>query len=311
MLTFYASYDIISIKGAILLLFEFTGHVFANIIHEYSDRLSVTEIGYCRGKNADSTLNLLRENHFLHIVLDGTVEYDGRRLGRGGVAYLKPMIAHDVIYPEGSEGEHCWLSFGGTESDSLLDGTGLAGDQFNHIDDGIVDIMSGIFKEAVFGAGMSEKRLAVKFEGILRYVVSFISDRNLPEAQSGMSRSAEYAERASEFIRYNFQNGIRPSDVAGYIGVTEKYLCRLFRTQYQMTPERYLSTCRYDKARRLLRTTSLDIKRISALCGFDDPTYFARWFRRVNGSSATDYRVYLEENSKRVSDGKDKRDEGE
>lgn len=283
------------------MLFEFFGHVFANIIHEYSDRLSVTEIGYCRGKNEDSTLKLLRENHFLHIVLDGTVEYDGRRLGRGGVAYLKPMIAHDVIYPEESEGEHCWLSFGGTESDSLLDGTGLAGDQFNHIDDGIVDIMSGVFKEAVFGAGMSEKRLAVKFEGILRYVVSFISDRNLPEARSGMSRSAEYAERASEFIRYNFQNGIRPSDVAGYIGVTEKYLCRLFRTQYQMTPERYLSTCRYDKARRLLRTTSLDIKRISALCGFDDPTYFARWFRRVNGSSATDYREELEKSLKRTA----------
>ncbi len=295
--------------GGDTMLFEFFGHVFANIIHEYSGDLSVTEVGWCDGKNEDSTFNLLRENHFLHFVLGGELEYDGTRISRGGVAYLKPMVAHDVVYPE--RGEHCWLSFGGRNADGLLSDTGLLTFPFSNIDDGAVDIFSTIFHEAVFGNGMSEKRLAVKFEGILKYVVSFISDRNLPEAQSGMSRSAEYAERASEFIRYNFQNGIRPSDVAGYIGVTEKYLCRLFRTQYQMTPERYLSTCRYDKARRLLRTTSLDIKRISALCGFDDPTYFARWFRRVNGSSATDYRVNLEEISKRVSDGKEKRDEGE
>ncbi|MDY4434454.1 MAG: helix-turn-helix transcriptional regulator, partial [Candidatus Flemingibacterium sp.] len=85
----------------------------------------------------------------------------------------------------------------------------------------------------------------------------------------------------------------------------------LFRVRYGMTPERFLSECRFDKAQRLLRTTALDIKTIAALCGFDDATYFARWFKKHFGGSATDYRVYLEEISKRVSDGKEKRDEGE
>ena len=63
----------------------------------------------------------------------------------------------------------------------------------------------------------------------------------------------------------------------------------------------FLSKCRSDKAQRLLRTTSLDIRTISSLCGFDDPTYFARWFRRVNGSSATDYREKLEKSLKRTA----------
>ena len=60
----------------------------------------------------------------------------------------------------------------------------------------------------------------------------------------------------------------------------------------------FLSKCRSDKAQRLLRTTSLDIRTISSLCGFDDPTYFARWFRKKSGVSATGYREKLDENSK-------------
>ena len=67
------------------MLFEFFGHVFANIIHEYGGDLSVTEVGWCDGKNEDSTFNLLRENHFLHFVLGGELEYDGTRISRAGI----------------------------------------------------------------------------------------------------------------------------------------------------------------------------------------------------------------------------------
>lgn len=40
------------------MLFEFFGHVFANIIHEYGGDLSVTEVGWCDGKNEDSTFKI-------------------------------------------------------------------------------------------------------------------------------------------------------------------------------------------------------------------------------------------------------------
>lgn len=289
------------------MLFEFSRHVFANVIHEMDAGLSVTEIGWCRGHYEDRTMNILRENHFLHFVVDGVLDFDGTLIGRGGVAYLKPMEVHNVVYPEGLEGEHYWLSFGGTDSDALLADTGLLSYPFSRIDDSAVGILSTVFHEAVFGAEMSEKRLADKFEGILRYVLPFIQDRALPETKvkRGTARTAEYAETAAEFIRHNFHTGIRPYDVAEYLGVTEKYLCKLFIAQYSMTPERFLNMCRNDKSRRLLRTTTLDIKTISALCGFDDPTYFARWFRRHNGYSATAYRAELDENSKNTAEKAD------
>lgn len=282
------------------MLFRFKSHVFSNIIHEYNGRLSVTEIGHCRGTAEDSSRRLLRENHFLHFVVDGTVEFNDVRLTRGGVAYLKPMQGHDVVIPDGETGEHYWLSFGGSDSDALLSDTGLFSYPVSRIPEAAVCLLEPIFREAVYGTGMSEKQLAAKFEGILRYVLPFINDRSLPDAgvKRGTPGTAEYAERAAEFIRHNFHTGIRPTDVAANLGVTEKYLCRLFRGQYGMTPEMFLSKCRSDKAQRLLRTTSLDIRTISSLCGFDDPTYFARWFRKKSGVSATGYREKLDENSK-------------
>lgn len=287
------------------MLFGFQRHVFSNIIHDYDGRLSVTEIGHCRGTPEDTSRRLLRENHFLHFVVDGTVEFNGSRLTRGGVAYLRPMLSHDVVIPEGETGEHYWLSFGGSDSDALLSDTGLSDYPVSRVDDGAVDLLRPVLHEAVYGTGMSEMRTAAKFGGILRYVLPFINnDHALPDARMkrGTPGTAEYAERASEFIRHNFHTGIRPTDVAEYLGVTEKYLCRLFRGQYGMTPESFLSMCRSDKAQRLLRTTALDIKTISSLCGFDDPTYFARWFRKQCGVSATGYREKLDENSKRASE---------
>ena len=223
------------------MLFRFQSHVFSNIIHEYNGRLNVTEIGHCRGTAEDSSRRLLRENHFLHFVVDGTVEFNGVCLTRGGVAYLKPMQGHDVVIPDGETGEHYWLSIGGSVSDRLLSDTGLLDYPVSRVDDGAIGLLASVFREAVYGTGMSEKQLAAKFEGILRYVLPFINDRSLPDAgvKRGTPGTAEYAERAAEFIRHNFHTGIRPSDVAANLGVTEKYLCRLFRGQYGMTPVSY------------------------------------------------------------------------
>jgi YesN/AraC family two-component response regulator len=52
----------------------------------------------------------------------------------------------------------------------------------------------------------------------------------------------------------------------------------------------YLIHLRIQKACQLLDNTTLQVKEIAAVSGFDDPYYFSRIFKKVMGRSPVDYR---------------------
>ena len=283
------------------MLLEFPNHIFANIIHEYNDELNITEIGHCCATSENNTPRLLRENHFLHIIIRGEGLFNKTRAVRGEVVYLKPMFPNDVEIAPEKEMEHYWFSFGGTRSDELLEPTGLLKYPVAKIDESAVDLLEPLLHEAVYGTGMNDRQLSEKFEGLLKYTLAFIGGKAPAKRRSGGEnvRAAEYASTAADFIRQTLQRGIGASDIAKYVGITEKYLCKIFRQYYGITPVAFINECRMDKAMRLLRTTTLDVKSIASLCGFDDPNYFSKWFRARNNCSASDYRASLKETDKK------------
>lgn len=283
------------------MLLKFVAHVYANIIHEYDSELNVTEIGHCCATSEDSMPHMLRENHFLHIVIRGEGLFNSVRTVRGEVAYLKPMFPNDVEIAPGKNLEHYWFSFGGTKADELLEPTGLMMYPIAKIDESAVDLLEPLLHEAVYGTGMNDRQLSEKFEGLLKYTLAFIGGKAPAKRRSGGEnvRAAEYASTAADFIRQTLQRGIGASDIAKYVGITEKYLCKIFRQYYGITPVAFINECRMDKAMRLLRTTTLDVKSIASLCGFDDPNYFSKWFRARNNCSASDYRASLKETDKK------------
>ena len=276
--------------------------LFANVCADKPDpRLFVRNICHGIAESGVSVGPMLRENYFLQLVFGGRASFDGQTVARGDLFLMRPGTPHSLRVDSSEPFEQYWFEVGGEEAGALFDKALPAGRDTAVLSD--YESLRQPLLDAVYG-GMDS---GLGFLGLLFTVLSRLSK---PEGRSTDS-SEGYVLRAMEFLRQNCQNGVSASDAAANVGLSEKYLCRLFRVRYGMTPERFLSECRFDKAQRLLRTTALDIKTIAALCGFDDATYFARWFKKHFGGSATDYRVYLEEISKRVSDGKEKRDEGE
>ncbi|HXR07467.1 MAG TPA: helix-turn-helix domain-containing protein, partial [Candidatus Acidoferrum sp.] len=51
---------------------------------------------------------------------------------------------------------------------------------------------------------------------------------------------------------------------------------------------------RMRQACRLLAATSMSVKEVAAVLGYDDPFYFSRLFKSVNGTPPTDYRLRVE-----------------
>lgn len=77
------------------------------------------------------------------------------------------------------------------------------------------------------------------------------------------------------------------SDAAGFMGLSEPYFSKFFRTISGMTFSQYLNTVRLEKAIEMLhsRDRQLSITEIAAACGFDTIRHFNRTFKDLTGMS--------------------------
>ncbi|MBR4545659.1 MAG: helix-turn-helix transcriptional regulator [Oscillibacter sp.] len=70
------------------------------------------------------------------------------------------------------------------------------------------------------------------------------------------------------------------------------YLRKLFKKEIGVTPHRYLNDLRLQVAAQYLagnQQGGLNVAEISRLCGFREPLYFSRMFKKKYGMSPTAY----------------------
>ncbi|MBQ8510471.1 MAG: AraC family transcriptional regulator [Clostridia bacterium] len=73
-------------------------------------------------------------------------------------------------------------------------------------------------------------------------------------------------------------------------GISEQYLCRLFRRHTGLRPTEYITRRRLEYARSLLAHTSLPVTEVAAQSGFDSASYFHRQWKRFEAMTPSEYR---------------------
>ena len=68
------------------------------------------------------------------------------------------------------------------------------------------------------------------------------------------------------------------------------HLRRLFVRQLGLTPHDYLQNLRLDKAKRLLTESYVSVADVAYRCGFYDPLYFSKVFRKATGVPPSSWR---------------------
>ena len=94
-----------------------------------------------------------------------------------------------------------------------------------------------------------------------------------------------------EYIRENYSKDISMQDAARALHYSEPYFCKMFKQQYGVNFTAYLTDFRIEEAKKMLRQPNVNVKEIGGRVGYEDPTYFARVFRRVTGQSPSEYRM--------------------
>ncbi len=78
--------------------------------------------------------------------------------------------------------------------------------------------------------------------------------------------------------------------VAARFNYSKAYICRLLKENLGMTFSEYVAKLRMDRACELLSSTSLSVADIAAVVGYGSVEYFNRSFRRILGTTPTEYR---------------------
>ena len=88
----------------------------------------------------------------------------------------------------------------------------------------------------------------------------------------------------------NYSREISLDDVSRQVNISPYYFSKIFKEESGLNFIEYLTNIRIDKAKELLSETDMSIKEVCATCGYTDPNYFSRSFKKNVGVTPTEYK---------------------
>lgn len=93
------------------------------------------------------------------------------------------------------------------------------------------------------------------------------------------------------FIQQNYIYGISLKELSTHFHMSEKYISRYFKEHFKIPLTQYVNHLKLNKAKSLLKSTSLSITDIALQCGFQNVSYFIRTYKSTYGISPLQYRL--------------------
>jgi two-component system response regulator YesN len=122
-------------------------------------------------------------------------------------------------------------------------------------------------------------------EIIKRIVSARLTPSDVPEGGADAK-----VQKVMRFLDRNYDKRVSLSDASELVGLSPKYLSRLFRARVGIGFNEYRLKARMEKAIELLETTDYTIAEISYKLGYENPESFARLFVKVAGRPPSEFR---------------------
>jgi len=221
------------------------------------------------------------------------IEEAGRRFDVGAeeTLILWPNREHGGVAPYPPDLQFFWVHFAMPEcADPATEGGTEAAIQVpQHVYASRPEHMTGLFRRLLNEQGQLGDRTMPMTLMVMQMLWEVSSSRTVGGDLDG--QSAILATRADEIIRTGFHQAISASSIATQLKCNPDYLGRVFRNHFQCTLTEAIHTRRLRHATTLLMDGRLSVDGVAGNCGFDDPGYFRRLFKRQMGMSPKAYRA--------------------
>lgn len=127
------------------------------------------------------------------------------------------------------------------------------------------------------------------FDSFVFEIFDYVSRASRRDA-AGHTRSDFRVQRMKRFIEQHAYENITLGDIAACLELSPFTCIRQFKRATGLTPLRYLSRLRLERAQALLKTRRLTIAKVAREVGIRDRCYFTRWFSKEAGISPDAFR---------------------
>ncbi|MCR5137516.1 MAG: helix-turn-helix transcriptional regulator [Oscillospiraceae bacterium] len=96
------------------------------------------------------------------------------------------------------------------------------------------------------------------------------------------------------FVDFHYMEPLSLESLSNKYTVNKNYLSTRFHKEVGMTVTDYINLTRVRRSLKLLSGTTLSMPEIAERCGFSDANYYTRTFRKIHGTTPTEYRKSLQ-----------------
>lgn len=200
------------------------------------------------------------------------------QLTPGTLFFIHPRVTFRF---EGSSAfTYLYISFDGDGAQPLLEKFGVTPSSFIFRDhSNLCDFWMTSIRR------INSENAHVLTESVLLYSLSFISACN--ETQKDIGRF----DSILKYIADNFSDpSLSLKKIADIHFYSEKYLSSLFKKNMDKKFTEYLNERRIAHAVTIMGGNDCSVSGIAAKCGFSDPLYFSKVFKKIVGVSPSEYK---------------------
>ena len=223
--------------------------------------------------------------------IDGEATVNGKSVKISGktAIYIAPKQLHSMIYKEGGEFIHV-LHINLEILERYLNIRNILSAQGKSLEFIPCECkdFDKIYAVALIAASEEnsfDKRVAATLE-IINHLASCARSGNNPTSP------VSDASRFLEWVESNYHRKITMNDAAEFFGYSKNYFCRWLKISVGTGFSEFLNVVRISHACAYL-LDGYTIEATAEICGFSDPSYFIKVFKRLRGTTP---KKYLAEN---------------
>ncbi|MCM3630646.1 AraC family transcriptional regulator [Paenibacillus glycanilyticus] len=216
------------------------------------------------------------------------IGHETMEVASGNLVIYTPGQPQYYSYNAEDGTEAYWIHFTGHDAHRYLQQFGLLKQSVHTV--GIMDEVIALFKKIIQELN-SHMPLALPLTAAYLFEMLTLVGRRLQAAdEPGTPGRHPDINHMIAFIHEKYSESLSIADLAGECSLSVFRFIHKFKEVTGMTPMKYITEIRMNEAKKLLSESSLHVKEVAAVVGYDNPLYFSRIFRSTVGIPPSEYK---------------------